>query len=101
MFITTQRIIPVLLSNTSQFYVEKSLFDLSIIIPVYNNQEKIVEVINKIESALASCSGKYELIIVDDGSTDATLSILEDARLRNTRLRVLQLSHQQGQGVCG
>jgi glycosyltransferase involved in cell wall biosynthesis len=98
MFITTQRIISILLSNTSQFYVEKSLFDLSIIIPVYNNQEKIVEVINKIESALESCVDNYELIVVNDGSTDATLSVLEDAKRTNTKIRILSYPMNKGKG---
>ena len=51
---------------------------LSIVIPVYNEGKEIINTLNKIKSVLNNTMVKYELIVVNDGSTDNTKDLLEN-----------------------
>lgn len=51
--------------------------DVSVVIPAYNEEKAIEKVITDIEKALNAGKRKYEIIVVDDGSTDETPSILK------------------------
>lgn len=57
---------------------------VSIIIPVFNNEETLCKTI---DSVLAQTFGDWELIIVDDGSTDRSLEIATSYRERDVRIR--------------
>lgn len=49
----------------------------SIVIPIFNEQDNIKVLINEIKNKLTQFNDEYEIIIVDDGSTDSTVKILE------------------------
>jgi len=49
----------------------------SIVIPIFNEQDNIRVLINEIKNKLIQFNDEYEIIIVDDGSTDSTVKILE------------------------
>lgn len=59
---------------------------ISIIMPVYNSSKYLKQAIN---SVLYQRFEDYELIIVDDGSTDNSLSIIEDYALSDSRIKVM------------
>ena len=59
---------------------------VSVIIPVYNGADFIGE---SIDSALQQSYGNLEVIVVDDGSTDGTLAILNGYAANDHRVRVL------------
>ena len=59
---------------------------VSVLLPVYNAQAYLVEAVDCI---LAQTLEDWELICVDDGSTDASLTILEDYASKHTRIRVI------------
>ena len=65
---------------------------VSIIIPVYNSEAYVVEAVN---SALGQTFQNLEVIVVDDGSTDKSLSLVE--QINDSRLRVFT---QINQGAC-
>ena len=69
---------------------------LSIIIPAYNESERIVPTIGAVASQVCDLDIPWELIIADDGSTDDTVSIAEELGLVN--LRVLQAPQNGGKG---
>jgi dolichyl-phosphate beta-glucosyltransferase len=69
---------------------------LSVIIPAYNESERIVPTIGAVASQVCDLGLAWELIIADDGSTDDTVSIAEDLGLVN--LRVLRTPQNGGKG---
>ena len=71
---------------------------LSIVIPCYNEQERLPRTIEQIERYLAGKGSVYELILVDDGSTDATRQIMDAAAKHNQRVRVQALRQNRGKG---
>ncbi len=69
---------------------------LSIVIPIYNEEESIEELVDQIESAVKKMEKPYEVIFVDDGSTDKTLPILK--RLEKDKTYIKILSHRRNLG---
>lgn len=63
------------------------MMDLSIVIPLYNEDESIDELHSKIVSSLSNSSLDYEIIFIDDGSSDNSWNIIKDVtkRVHNTR----------------
>lgn len=61
--------------------------DLSIVIPLYNEDESIDELHSKIVSSLSNSSLNYEIIFIDDGSSDNSWNIIKDVtkKVHNTR----------------
>jgi glycosyltransferase involved in cell wall biosynthesis len=55
--------------------------DLSIVIPVFNEEENVKPLISEIEAALNALRKRYEIVIIDDGSRDSTFQ----AKLRTNR----------------
>lgn len=66
---------------------------VSIITPVYN-AEKYVAL--SIESVLKQSYSNWELILIDDCSTDSSLDILELYAMENTRIKLIKLEHNSG-----
>ena len=70
---------------------------LSIGVPVFNEQEVLPELIARLRRVLDGIAGgPHEMIFVDDGSTDATRRLLEEAAARDARIRVVVLSRNFG-----
>ena len=72
---------------------------LSIIIPAYNEQDRLPLTLSKIHSYCNSQSYNYEVLVVDDGSTDNTIKVVTDNPLSKTgKLRILKNHHNRGKG---
>lgn len=71
---------------------------LSVVIPAYNEEKRLPRTIEQIERHLESKPGSYELILVDDGSTDGTRHVMESAAERNSKVRVEALPGNRGKG---
>lgn len=71
----------------------QSIPKLSIVVPVYNVAEYLQDCL---DSLLAQTNPDFELLLVDDGSTDASGVICDDCRQRDPRIRVI---HQPNRGV--
>jgi glycosyltransferase involved in cell wall biosynthesis len=71
--------------------------ELSIVIPVYNEEENVEPLIEEINMAVRPLGNHYEIVVVDDGSRDATFSVLAGLREREPRLRVVRLKRNFGQ----
>ena len=72
---------------------------LSVIIPAYNEEDRIGETLSRVYDYLRSKDYEYEVIVVDDGSTDNTISVVQRSGLsRGDRLRVIKNGENQGKG---
>ena len=72
---------------------------LSIIIPAYNEQERLSLTLSKIHSYCNSQAYNYEVLVVDDGSTDNTIKVVTDNPLSKTgKLRILKNQRNRGKG---
>ena len=69
---------------------------LSLVVPIFNEEKLIDELVNRTVSAVESFSSDYEVIFVDDGSTDNSLNSLLLHQQKNKRLKVLALSKNFG-----
>ncbi|HZP44928.1 MAG TPA: glycosyltransferase [Candidatus Binataceae bacterium] len=70
---------------------------VSLVIPVYNEAANLAALWNRLAPALAKLDRPCEVIFVDDGSTDASLTILRDLARRDRRVRVVELARNFGQ----
>lgn len=71
--------------------------DLSIIVPVYNEEESVEPLIREVLSALDPLGKSYEIILVDDGSTDGTHTLLSRLHQSERRITVLRFKRNFGQ----
>jgi dolichol-phosphate mannosyltransferase len=78
------------------------LMSISVIIPVFNQQSKICYSLEKIKQAIESAFSNYELIVVNDGSTDNTLTILKELASTDQQphLQVLSYTPNKGKGYA-
>ncbi len=70
---------------------------LSIVVPLYNEEENIPTLYEKLKDNLDPLEKEYEILFVDDGSTDRTLSILEEIQSKDKRVIILSLRRNFGQ----
>jgi dolichyl-phosphate beta-glucosyltransferase len=71
---------------------------LSIVIPCYNEQERLPRTIEQIERYLEGKDVSYELILVDDGSSDGTRAVMDEAAGRSRFVRLEALPRNRGKG---
>jgi len=70
---------------------------LSVVIPLYNEEENIQLLYERLKKSLDLMGQEYEILFVDDGSTDQTLSLLEKIQAVDERVIVLSLRRNFGQ----
>ena len=71
--------------------------DLSIVVPVFNEAENLPQLHEEIAAALAPDGVVFEVVYVDDGSTDDSLRVLRELQAQDRRIRIVQLSQNSGQ----
>lgn len=71
--------------------------DISIAIPVYNEIENVEELVNRVEASLEQISRNWELILVDDGSSDGSYDKIRELKTTRPWLRALKFSQNNGQ----
>jgi hypothetical protein len=73
---------------------------LSLVIPCYNEAENVPTLLTRVDAALALMSKPFEVVIVDDGSTDATPRLLHEAMKTKPWLRVIRMGKNGGQSAA-
>lgn len=74
-----------------------SPMDLSIVVPLYNEEESVEPLHGRVRDALKETGLEYEILFVDDGSRDRTLEVAAGIAKRDPRLRVIELRANYGQ----
>ncbi|MGH3714116.1 MAG: glycosyltransferase family 2 protein [Micromonosporaceae bacterium] len=74
--------------------------DVTIVLPCYNEQEHVMEEIERISKAMDASPFSYELLVIDDKSTDNTLQVLEGALTDYPRMRLMPFQRNGGSGTA-
>ncbi|MFK4784712.1 glycosyltransferase family 2 protein [Fusobacterium sp. MFO224] len=70
---------------------------ISVIAPVYNEKNNIIRFIDQVEKALKKGFDSYEIVLINDGSTDGSKEILDEAMSTNAHVKVYHFSKNNGQ----
>ncbi len=73
--------------------------EISVVIPLYNEEQSLRELYEKLKSAL-NRTGRYEIIFVDDGSTDGSMRVLHDLRHRDRRVKIIRFRRNYGKSAA-
>jgi len=71
--------------------------DLSVVIPLYNEEENVKPLYEQLKATLEEIGREYEIVVVDDGSTDRSFDILKELHQRDKRLKVIRFRRNFGQ----
>ena len=74
--------------------------DLSIIVPAYNEEQRLPPTLDRLHAFLATQPLRYEIVVVDDGSKDNTCAIVEQAMERIPHLRLVRQLPNAGKGAA-
>jgi dolichol-phosphate mannosyltransferase len=72
----------------------------SVVIPVYNEEKTLPELHRRLSAALRPLDANVEIILVDDGSKDASFELMKSARSKDPRVKILRLSRNFGHQVA-
>jgi glycosyltransferase involved in cell wall biosynthesis len=74
--------------------------EISVVIPLYNEVENIELLYQQLKPVLEALDKTYEIVLIDDGSTDGTFLILKRLQAADPRLRVVRLRRNFGQSAA-
>ena len=74
--------------------------EISTVTPVLNEQPCLAEFVRRVDAVLWSLGVEYEIIVVNDGSTDGTGELLDDLAITYSRLRPVHLNRSFGQATA-
>lgn len=73
-------------------------YSISIVVPMYNEQGNALRVIQSLDHKLKKLTNKYEIIIVESGSTDNTKAVVDELAQQYKRCRVFHQDKKEGLG---
>lgn len=71
---------------------------LSVIIPVFNEEESLKAFYKRLKPAITQLTVSHEILFIDDGSTDKSLSIMKDMLKKDKAIRIFSFRRNQGKG---
>jgi glycosyltransferase involved in cell wall biosynthesis len=74
--------------------------DLTVLVPAYNEAESLPELALWIDRVCVSSSIDYELIVIDDGSSDNTWEVLRDLSEKNSRIKAVRFRRNYGKAAA-
>jgi glycosyltransferase involved in cell wall biosynthesis len=86
-----------LLKPVEELEKKSERIEISVFLPVYNEQDNIEQLDIRLTESLEELGRSYEVIYIDDGSTDQSLAKLREIAMRDTRVRVVSLRRNYGQ----
>lgn len=78
--------------------------EISVIIPVFNAEDCLVKVVDKISTAIISMDVAYEIVLIDDASSDASWKIIKEIKSQNNHIKAIRFNKNYGQHnalLCG
>src|SRR5690348_16626265 len=74
--------------------------DISIVVPLLNEEESLPELCAWIERVVTANNFTYEIIMVDDGSTDTSWEVIEQLRLKNSQIKGIRFQRNYGKSAA-
>ena len=74
--------------------------DISVILPIFNERENLVPLLDEIDEALGATGKTYEILAVDDGSDDGSTELLKKLAGERPRLRAIFFRKNSGQAAA-
>jgi len=78
----------------------KNQIEYSVVVPVMNEEENVELLYNRITETLKPLRKRYEIIMVDDGSTDETFNVLKTIHRKDRNLKVIKFRRNFGQSAA-
>lgn len=72
----------------------------SVVVPVYNERDNLEPLVDAVRPVMEAVGGSFELLLVDDGSTDGSSELLDRIAAREPRVRVLHFERNCGQSAA-
>ncbi|HEY9714697.1 MAG TPA: glycosyltransferase, partial [Chroococcales cyanobacterium] len=72
---------------------------LSVVLPIFNEEQCAAECVRRLQETMKKLGCRYELIFVNDGSSDRTLEILRGEKARDRSIRILNFSRNFGHQI--
>jgi glycosyltransferase involved in cell wall biosynthesis len=69
----------------------------SIVVPLHNEQENVTDLYDRLKAVMETSGGSFELVFVDDGSSDRTFTLLREIAAVDSRVAVVRLRRNFGQ----
>ena len=91
---------PGLNNNKSKKAMSEKLIDLSVVIPCYNEEQSLQELYGRLCRVLQPITSAFELIFVDDGSTDRSLVVLQELRSKDERIKIIHFRRNFGKALA-
>lgn len=79
---------------------EQKPVELSIVIPIYNEEENIKELYAKLSAILPAITENFEIIFVDDGSTDNSFNILKEINMEDKKVKAIKFRRNFGKSIA-
>lgn len=80
--------------------MEDSSIDISVVIPFLNEEGSLVELYERLIEVLGKLNARYELIFIDDGSTDNSNKLVKDLRTNNSSVKLFTFRRNQGKSAA-
>jgi glycosyltransferase involved in cell wall biosynthesis len=76
------------------------MIEISVISPVHNEQENLYEFVRRVTSVMRSYGKTWELVLVNDASTDNSLKVMKEISKKNRNVKYFSHKKQMGQTAC-
>ncbi|NND95514.1 MAG: glycosyltransferase family 2 protein, partial [Flavobacteriales bacterium] len=74
--------------------------DLSIVIPAYNEEQSIPDLLDWIQRSISANVGRYEVIFIDDGSSDGTWEAIQSSKAHHKEVKAIKLQRNSGKSAA-
>ncbi|PCH67231.1 MAG: glycosyltransferase [Bacteroidales bacterium] len=74
--------------------------DISVVVPLYNEEESLPELVAWIDRVMQTNSFSYEVVLVDDGSNDSSWDVIEDLRTKYSAVRGIKFRRNYGKSAA-
>jgi glycosyltransferase involved in cell wall biosynthesis len=96
----TAGLVPARASAVAALFRAGALADLTVLVPAYNEAESLPELVERIAAATAPLTARTEILVINDGSTDATREVARELQRRHAQLRLLSFRRNYGKSAA-